>query len=319
MATTLTSTVTVSDPAVLATSVSVSAKESIAFAAPVATFTDPGGAEPNASDPTPGVASHYAASVDFGDGTPAVPAVITYGGAPGSTTGVFTVTASHTFAEDGTYSVTTTIDHEGVKTTVTNSAAVRDNYGLLLLDATDPQTLMVTGNGTVNVTNSGAVVVDSSSPRAYFLTGNSVVTATEADVGIGGGTFGNGRLNLLEPEFNQEAATPDPFALPLPAEPAAQFPGVHVSKGAVTLSPGTYNGGVSVDGSASVTLLPGIYYMKGGGFSVTAHGSVTGTGVLIVNAPTASTDAISITGQGSVSLTAPTGLTGASPATTASP
>jgi hypothetical protein len=309
--TTLSNTVTVSDPAVLATSVAVSAKESIAFAAAVATFTDPGGAEPNPFDPTDGIPSHYTASVDFGDGNPAVPAVITYSGAPGSTTGIFTVTASHTFAEEGTYTVTTTINHEGVKTKVSNSAAVRDNYGLLLLDPTDAQTLMVTGGGSLNVTNSGAVVVDSSSPNAYFLTGGAVVTATEADVGIGGGVFGNGVLNLLEPEFNQEAATPDPFALPLPPAPATQFPAVHVSKGIVTLSPGTYTGGISVDGSAAVTLLPGIYYMNGGGFSVSAHGSVTGTGVLLVNAPTRPSDAISITNQASVSLTAPTGLTGA--------
>jgi hypothetical protein len=308
--TTLTSAAVISDPAVLAKSVGVRAKESIAFALPVATFTDPGGAEPNPSDPGGGIFSHYTAVIDFGDGSPVVPGVITYSGAPGSTTDVFTVTASHTFAEEGSYTMTTTINHEGVKTTVTNTAAVRDNFGLLLLDLTDPQSLMVTGNGNVNVTNSGAVVVDSSSPQAYFLTGKAVVTATEADVGIGGGVFGSGVLNLLEPEFNHEAGTPDPFGLPLPTPPAPQFGAVHVSGGVVTLSPGTYNGGVKVDGSAVVTLLPGIYYMNGGGFSVSVNGSVTGAGVLIVNAPLRSNDAISITGQASVSLTAPTGLTG---------
>jgi hypothetical protein len=40
----------------------------------------------------------------------------------------------------------------------------------------------------------------------------------------------------------------------------------------------------------------GIYYMQGGGFSVSGQGSVTGIGVLIVNAPAASTDTISFTG-----------------------
>jgi hypothetical protein len=309
--TNLTSTAIVSDPAVVASSISVTAKESIAFAAPVATFTDPGGAEPNAFDPTPGISSHYTASINFGDGTPVVPGVITYSGAAGSKAGVFTVTASHTFAEEGTFAVATTINHEGITTTVSNAASIRDNYGLLLLDPTDPQTLMVTGNGAVNVTNSGAVVVNSSSPRAYFLTGNAIVTSSEADVGIGGGVFGNGTLNLLEPEFNQEAATPDPFALPLPPVPAGSFAAVHVSKGVVTLSPGTYNGGISVDGSGAVTLLPGIYYMNGGGFAVSGHGSVTGAGVMIVNAPIKSSDTVSITGQASVSLTAPTGLSGA--------
>ena len=166
----------------------------------------------------------------------------------------------------------------------------------------------------VTVTNCGAVVVDSSDPEAIFLAGNAVVTATEADVGIGGGavTHGNATLNLLEPEFNQEAATPDPFALPLPAAPATHFAAVHASgHDTLSLSPGTYDGGIEVTGHASVTLAAGVYYMNGGGFKVSGHGSVTGTGVIIVNAPTRSSDTISVTGQGIVSLTAKTDLTGA--------
>jgi hypothetical protein len=299
---------------VLATGVNVSAKECIAFALPVATFTDPGGAEPNPSDPIDGIPSHYTATVDFGDGKGPSPAVITYAGAPGSKTGVFTVTASHAFDEEGTFTVTVTIHHELSPTVVVHSTAtVRDNFGLLLLDLTDDKSLMVTGNGQVTVNNCGAVVVNSSDPRAIFLTGNAVVTATEADVGLGGGavTQGHAVLNLLEPEFNQEKATPDPFALPLPPMPSPHFAAVHVSSGAVTLSPGTYDGGITVDGTASVTLLPGVYYLNGGGFAVTGQGSVSGTGVLLVNAPLGPGDTVSIDGQGSVSLTAPTGLTGA--------
>jgi hypothetical protein len=42
----------------------------------------------------------------------------------------------------------------------------------------------------------------------------------------------------------------------------------------------TYVGGISVSGDASVNLLPGIYYLQGGGFSATDHAAITGTGVL---------------------------------------
>jgi hypothetical protein len=310
-------TVTVSDPAVIAGGVDVSAKECIGFNLPVATFTDPGGAEPNSFDPTPGISSHYTATVDFGDGKGPVAATITYNGVPGddSTTNTFTVTASHAFDEEGTFNITTTINHEGIITVATSTATVRDNYGLLLLDPTGTQSLMVTGNGTVTVNNCGAIVVDSSDPQAIFLTGNAVATATEADVGLGGGfvTHGKAVLNLLEPEFNQEAATPDPIALPLPpAPPIVSATPLHISSGAVTLSPGTYVGGIVIDGTASVTLLAGVYYMNGGGFLVSGHGSVTdnGAGVLLVNAPAGPNDVISITGQGSVSLTASSSLTG---------
>jgi hypothetical protein len=316
--TTLTSTATVSDPAVKAQGVDVSAKECIAFNVPVATFTDPGGAEPNPSDNIDGIPSHYTASVDFGDGKGASPAVITYNGVPldGSKTNTFTVTAMHTFDEEGTFTVTETINHEGAVSTVVHSTAtVRDNFGLLLLDPTGDKSLMVTGNGSVTVNHCGAVVVDSSNPRAIFLTGNAVVTATEADVGLGGDavTHGHATLNLLEPEFNHEAATPDPFGLALPPAPSPTFPAVHVSTGSVTLPPGTYDGGIAVDGTAAVTLTSGIYYMNGGGFSVSGQGSVTdnGSGVLIVNAPTGPSDQITFDGQASVNLAAISGLTGA--------
>ena len=50
----------------------------------------------------------------------------------------------------------------------------------------------------------------------------------------------------------------------------------------LTLSPGTYDGGITVTGKGPVTLLPGVYYMNGGGFTVSGQGSVTGAGVLIV-------------------------------------
>src|SRR5439155_25081036 len=33
-------------------------------------LTDPGGAEPNAGDPTPGIGNHYTSTIQWGDGTP---------------------------------------------------------------------------------------------------------------------------------------------------------------------------------------------------------------------------------------------------------
>jgi PKD domain-containing protein len=314
---TQTASIVVTDPPVLANSVAVTGKESIAFAAPVATFTDPGGAEPNLADPAGTIADHYTATTDWGDGTPPTVDTITYSGTPGSTTGVFTVTSSHTFAEEGTFNATTVIDHEGIKTTVVGTSTIRDNFGLLVLDTTSAGALTVSGNGSVTVTNSGAVVVDSSSPKAIVLTGNSIVTATEADVGLGGGftTSGHATLNLLEPEFNQEAATPDPIALPLPPVPTTHFAAVHDSGGPLlTLAPGTYDGGIQVSGKGSLNLLPGVYYMNGGGFSVSGQGIVTGTNVLIVNAPRRSSDTINFSGQAIVNLTASAGLTGANAA-----
>jgi hypothetical protein len=75
----------------------------------------------------------------------------------------------------------------------------------------------------------------------------------------------------------------------------------------LTLSPGTYVGGIAISGEGPVTLTPGVYVMEGGGFTVTGQGSVSGSGVVIINVPGGPTDTISLTGQGSVNLSAPTG------------
>ena len=93
---------------------------------PVAKFTDPAGAEPNTSDPTPPNSSdHYTASIDWGDGTKST-GVITPA-TPGAPTQQFTVTGNHTYAVESPvtgFNVITTVDHEGVTSTATSTAVV---------------------------------------------------------------------------------------------------------------------------------------------------------------------------------------------------
>src|SRR5262249_23193052 len=111
--------VSVADPAVIATALNFSAGVNVPFTSQaVATFTDPGGAEPNPSDPTGTIANHYSATIDWGDFSGPTPATITYSGSPGSTTGVFTVSGSHTYSQIFTYTTTITITHEGAPQTV---------------------------------------------------------------------------------------------------------------------------------------------------------------------------------------------------------
>jgi PKD repeat protein len=90
-------TAQVTNPAVNATGgFTISAIEGVASTVQtVATFTDPGGAEPLAS---------YSALIAWGDGT-ASPGTITF------SNGLFTVSGSHDYVEAGSYPVTTTINH----------------------------------------------------------------------------------------------------------------------------------------------------------------------------------------------------------------
>jgi hypothetical protein len=49
-------------------------------------------------------------------------------------------------------------------------------------------------------------------------------------------------------------------------------------------------------------MMPGIYFMNGGGFSFTGSGSLSAVGVMIVNLPSSNSDRININGSGSITL-----------------
>src|SRR5205085_10887198 len=69
------------------------------------------------------------------------------------------------------------------------------------------------------------------------------------------------------------------------------------------LTPGVYVGGLKYSGQDSVVMAPGLYYMEGGGFSFSGQGSLTGSGVMIYNAPGhGNSGGISVTGQGAINL-----------------
>jgi hypothetical protein len=109
-AVTVPGTATVSDPAMTATGgFTVTAGEGVASGTqPVATFTDPGGPEALAD---------YSATISWGDGSTSVGTISRSGN-------TFTVSGGHTYVEEGTYAVTTTIGHDAAPAVTTASQAV---------------------------------------------------------------------------------------------------------------------------------------------------------------------------------------------------
>ena len=183
------------------------------------------------------------------------------------------------------------------------------HLGLLLLDPSGSGALDDTGSGSITVANGGAVVVDSNNATAAILSGAGGVNASTIDVTGGTKVTGRGKFSSTVQHL---APIPDPLGLSLPAAPSTTFAAVNYSgRATLTLSPGTYVGGIKISGSGSVVLLPGVYYMKGSGFSITGSGSVTGVGVLLINAPSKATDSISLTGSGNMTLSPYIGLSGA--------
>jgi hypothetical protein len=73
-----------------------------------------------------------------------------------------------------------------------------------------------------------------------------------------------------------------------------------------TLSPGVYCGGLAIEGSADVTLQPGVYIIDAGNFSISGQAVIVGTGVtIILTGADGAAGNIAVTGGSVIDLTAP--------------
>ena len=183
---------------------------------------------------------------------------------------------------------------------------------ILVLDPTGSSAFNAGGNGNVYVTGS-PIHVNSTSSSAMIANGggsSGAVVANEFDVGGIPGWTTTGGGSFTGPIVSNSPPIPDPLVnLPAP-DPSTMITQrtnklVKAGNSNITLNPGVYIGGIAATGG-NITLNPGIYYMQGGGFSVGGQASVSGTGVMIYNAPLSTSDKISIAGSGVVNLTAPT-------------
>jgi hypothetical protein len=100
--------------------------------------------------------------------------------------------------------------------------------------------------------------------------------------------------------------TPDPLtALPAPDSSTMtvqQTSQLSISTGqSMTIYPEVYTGGISNSGG-SLTMMPGIYYINGGGIVTNSSASITGSGVMIYNGGS-TVGSIKLTGSSSINLT----------------
>jgi Flp pilus assembly protein TadG len=171
---------------------------------------------------------------------------------------------------------------------------------VLVLAATGTS-VTATGSAQVNV-NNGSVVVDSTSASAVLLSGSAGITTSELDLSGGVRSSSSVGIQATVTKTNQPS-TADPLggiAAPSSSGLAVQSSSqLNLSNATQTLNPGVYNGGISLSGSCSITLNPGVYYINGGGFKVSGTSGIVGSGVLIYNT---GGGAISFTGTGTIAL-----------------
>jgi hypothetical protein len=194
--------------------------------------------------------------------------------------------------------------------TVARAVSIGSGPAILLLDPTMKASLNVTGQGGITATG-GSIVVDSNNSQARVITSSGNVTAP--NINFLGGDYTSNTGQFVGTVKTGVARTADPLStLPEPVKNSLTVQSTSTlqisSSGTYTLQPGVYTGGIKIaaPGPGSVTLAPGIYYMDGGGFQLTGSINLSGSGVMIYNAPLHSSDVVALTGNGSVTLTPPT-------------
>jgi hypothetical protein len=162
------------------------------------------------------------------------------------------------------------------------------------------------GSGSFNADGSAltfnascAVQANTTSSSGMTQKGNALLSAKKFGV-----TGGARTSNYQPPPQDGSPAIADPYAsLPFPSYSSCGKSNLLKINDTETLSPGTYCGGIHMDGSANVTLQPGIYVMVDGPFWADGGAVVTGDQVMIAFTGKGST--LDVWGNAQVNLTSP--------------
>jgi Flp pilus assembly protein TadG len=171
--------------------------------------------------------------------------------------------------------------------------------------------LSVTGNASMNAINCG-VYVNSSSSQAMEVTGNASVTASPINTVGGYKKIGNATTSTVT---TGATALTNPFTTivtpPLSNPPSCDFTNFsRTDNGSVTMSPGTYCGGITIGKNYSVTFNPGLYVIYGRGMTFSGNTTLTGTGITIYNSGNGSSypyAGLNLTSNSAINISAPTG------------
>ena len=201
------------------------------------------------------------------------------------------------------------------------SSSGSGDYAILVLNETACPAYKQDGSANLTIEN-GGIMVNSSCSQAFKKTGSGDLTTAVINYFEDGGyqISGSGSVSPLPSAVAERVD--DPLADWEPPEPGDPAPGsvgtadnpqlTHLMGSSnKTVYPGTYYGGLKIDGSGDVTFEPGIYIMAGGGLELTGSGNKTGDDVMFYNTndpdhPSGAGDyeRIKITGSGHVNFTA---------------
>jgi len=158
--------------------------------------------------------------------------------------------------------------------------ATADGLGCVLaLDPTASGAIATQGSAAINL--SGCSLYDNSNSASALTVGGSA-SLSALSVGVVGGISGKAGITVTQWIRTALAAVSDPYV----NYEFPKFSGCDqqnfTAKSTVTINPGVYCEGISLNAGADVTLNSGIYYIDGGGLSVNGGATLTGKGVTLV-------------------------------------
>jgi hypothetical protein len=152
-------------------------------------------------------------------------------------------------------------------------------YCVYVLDPSSADAFSATGGYTMKA-NGCAIAVNSSSSQAVSITGGFAVTTTKFN-DVGGVILTSGGSSTPAVTTGATKVNNPLASLPtLTPGSCSTHPTMFSPASGSTLQPGTYCGGISVGGGASVTFAAGQYIINGGGIGFGGGSSATGSGVL---------------------------------------
>jgi hypothetical protein len=184
--------------------------------------------------------------------------------------------------------------------------------GVLLLNPTAQGSLTITGSAGMKV--DGGVIVDSNHTKAAVSSGSAGLTSYTMDIT---GNYSSSSTSYFSasplrtgvaatPDFLADVPVPDPSKINDQGNPGTmtvRSNSIYSATSGEVLQPGRYVGGIKISSQPNVKFAPGIYYLEGGGLTMSGgSSSFTANGVMFYNAPGANgtTGKITVSGGGTV-------------------
>ena len=191
----------------------------------------------------------------------------------------------------------------GVKSTAVTQS--RTDGCVLALSKTASPAASLGGSTTVGLSNC-TLYSNSNADTSVSVSGSASLTADMIGA-VGGVSASSSRVTLTDGIGTHLAPILDPYAsVQVPSFSGCAQNNLKV-KSNITIDPGVYCNGITINAGATLTLNPGIYFLDRGSLNINGGGSLVGTGVTLIFTSSTGTNyaTASINGNATVNLTAP--------------